>query len=448
MSLRRLNLCFCDLFDMLESCVESIDNAKKRAIYAQIEPSIALIKVGVARGAEGQNSLSDIQHNYAAQLEKEGISFSFADVDQGLDAFCEAVREESHKLLSVKPASYHPNILLVMTSGLNVEDVEDSIRRYIPRNDVFPCDEQPLSIPIFAESDLSGSYIRPASPGIMEWEDEGGDVLPSPEASEAPGAAGARPKRREEIRSNRWRRRAGLSRSPSIGQPIPLPNIAHFARIGVSLPHHYNAAGCECPGRASLLTGEYPPVHGVRTSLSKTGNCSELKIDEVPTLGHYLSTAGYDVVYKGEWGLSEVQAMLEHPLLDLLGVERSADEDLQPFGFQGWEAHREEDWYGKSIQITNEAVEYIRRRECVMSAESLRGSEPPPWALVVSYPDIIPDCAELRGEQREQLVDPARPVFSPPGMPVSLSCGNLRDMEARRQAKLDRLRRGGRAARR
>lgn len=147
MSLRRLNLCFCDLFDMLESCVESIDNAKKRAIYAQIEPSIALIKVGVARGADGQNSLSDIQHNYAAQLEKEGISFSFADVDQGLDAFCEAVREESHKLLSVKPASYHPNILLVMTSGLNVEDVEDSIRRYIPRNDVFPCDEQPALHP-------------------------------------------------------------------------------------------------------------------------------------------------------------------------------------------------------------------------------------------------------------------------------------------------------------
>lgn len=184
MSLRRLNLCFCDLFDMLESCVESIDNAKKRAIYAQIEPSIALIKVGVARGADGQNSLSDIQHNYAAQLEKEGISFSFADVDQGLDAFCEAVREESHKLLSVKPASYHPNILLVMTSGLNVEDVEDSIRRYIPRNDVFPCDEQPALHPHLRESDLAAA-TPPASPGIRMVEDEGGDVLPSPEASEA-----------------------------------------------------------------------------------------------------------------------------------------------------------------------------------------------------------------------------------------------------------------------
>lgn len=52
MSLRRLNLCFCDLFDMLENCVESIDVAKKRSIYAQIEPSIALIKVSVLSRSE------------------------------------------------------------------------------------------------------------------------------------------------------------------------------------------------------------------------------------------------------------------------------------------------------------------------------------------------------------------------------------------------------------
>ena len=211
----------------------------------------------------------------------------------------------------------------------------------------------------------------------------------------------------------------------------------------MSLEHHYNAAGCECPGRASVLTGEYPPIHGVRTSLDKTGNCSELKIDVVPTLGHYLSKAGYDVVYKGEWGLSEVQAMLEHPILDLLGVERNADEDLQPFGFQGWEAHMEEDWYARSIQITNEAVEYIRRRECVMSSESLRGSEPPPWALVVSYPDIVPDWNEMKNEMREQLVDLSHPVWSDAQMNASFSCGNLRQMELQRRNRIDLMRQGG-----
>ena len=126
-------------------------------------------------------------------------------MDSGLDAFCEAVREESHRLMSMKPSSYHPNILLVMTSGLNMVDIQDSIRRYIPRNDVFPCDDQPLSIPVFAESDLSGSYVRPSSPGIMEWEDEEGDVLDGGILLDEGDLAKtkAAPKRREEIRSNR-----------------------------------------------------------------------------------------------------------------------------------------------------------------------------------------------------------------------------------------------------
>lgn len=75
-------------------------------------------------------------------------------------------------------------------------------------------------------------------------------------------------------------------------------------------------------------------------------------------------------------------------------MERDAGEDLQPFGFQGWEAHCEGDWYQRSLQTTSEAVEYMRRRQSVMSAQSLRGSQPPPWALVVSYPDIMPNLAE------------------------------------------------------
>ena len=39
-SLRRLFLCMCDLFDMLENCVETIDASKKKSLYIQIEPSI------------------------------------------------------------------------------------------------------------------------------------------------------------------------------------------------------------------------------------------------------------------------------------------------------------------------------------------------------------------------------------------------------------------------
>ena len=127
-------------------------------------------------------------------------------------------------------------------------------------------------------------------------------------------------------------------------------------------------------------------------------------MDEVPTLGHYLAQAGYDVVLKGEWGLSEVQAFQEHPLLDLLGVERDSGDDLHPFGFQGWEAHRDGDWYRRSLQTTSEAVEYVRRRQSVLSSQSLRGSHPPPWALVVSYGDLTPDLVEPAPVVCEQLV--------------------------------------------
>lgn len=44
-SLRRLFLCMCDLFDMLENCVEVLDPVKKKSLYLQIEPSVSLIKV-------------------------------------------------------------------------------------------------------------------------------------------------------------------------------------------------------------------------------------------------------------------------------------------------------------------------------------------------------------------------------------------------------------------
>ena len=45
MSLRRLYLCFTDLIDLLEACAESLDDAKKKSLYAQIEPSVGLIRV-------------------------------------------------------------------------------------------------------------------------------------------------------------------------------------------------------------------------------------------------------------------------------------------------------------------------------------------------------------------------------------------------------------------
>lgn len=349
---------------------------------------------------------------------KEGINFSFTEVDEGLDKFVAGVRKERENLSDGKPISHHPNILLVMTAGLSHREIEESVSRYIPCSEVYPCDDQALS-------HLETPCVRASSPGILDWEDD--------ELYDVDGESQPHPTTRPP--------------SPTIGQPVQFPNIAHFAQSSIMLRHHYNAAGGECPGRASLLTGQLPPIHGVRTSLEKTGERSELKVEDVPTLGHYFAAAGYDVVYKGEWGLSQLQALQEHPILDLLGVEREADEDLQPFGFQSWEVHKEEDWYQRSLQTTTEAIDYIRRRENVISSTSLRGSQPPPWMLVVSYPDVLPDIQHVQEMQEMQEMqekgDPHEPVglehvSSNKGLiSKSLSMGNLRRIDSVRQMEVE-----------
>lgn len=337
-----------------------------------------------------------------------------------LDSFASSVSSERSLLEEKKPVPHHPNILLIMTSGLSNKEIEESIRRYIPRSDIFPCDDHPLVIPSYSESDLSGSYIRPSSPGLLDWEDDCMDLKDA----------------------RKHHRDSPGSSSPSIGHPVQFPNLAHFARSSTVFHHHYTSAGGECPGRATLLTGQLPPIHGVRTSLEKQGIRSELKVDEVPTLGHYLNVAGYDVVYKGEWGLSEVQSLREHPILELLGVDQSDDEDLQPYGFTEWESHDDLGWYNRCVKITSEAVECIRRRESVMSAESMRGSCPPPWALVVSYPDIMPrvekegnwqvivrdtDDIPLSGSWQDfSILQKENLSF---GLTGSLSCNNLHRMD-------------------
>ena len=371
--------------------------------------------------------MSDIRDHFSSILYKEGVSFAFKEVESGLDSFMKAVRKERDSLSDGKPIAQHPNILIVMTCGISNKEIEESISRYIPRSDIFPCED--TVIQTFVDSTVDDSYVHSSSPGILDWQDNDLYGLNIEEDS-SPSS----------IRNSY--ETPNHPSSPSIGQPVRFPNIAHFARLGTVFHHHYNAAGGECPGRATLLTGQLPPIHGVRTSLEKTGERSELKVDEVPTMGHYFSAAGYDVVYKGEWGLSQLQALQEHPLLDLLGVERDSDEDLQPFGFQGWEAHKEEDWYERASQTTNEALEYIRRRESVISEEGLRGNQPPPWSLIVSYPDVLPDMKQLP----EKTTCPFSPSLSSSQGSISIekptirhiqSSGNLRKRNSFNQSDVD-----------
>src|SRR5271167_4813635 len=80
---------------------------------------------------------------------------------------------------------------------------------------------------------------------------------------------------------------------------------------GVSFDRHYAMAVACAPSRASLLTGQYPSLHGVTQTdgLAKSPDDKDmfwLAPDTVPTLGDWLRAGGYRTFYKGKWHASHV----------------------------------------------------------------------------------------------------------------------------------------------
>jgi arylsulfatase A-like enzyme/putative intracellular protease/amidase len=126
-----------------------------------------------------------------------------------------------------------------------------------------------------------------------------------------------------------------------------------FDENGVAFMHHYTGSLACVPSRPTLLTGQYPDVHGVTQTngLGKQDDDSRmrwLRPGEVPTIGHWFRAAGYDTHYDGKWHVSH--ADLTDPetgdrlntnddigKVDTDAVRRYLDEDpLGPFGFSGW----------------------------------------------------------------------------------------------------------------
>ncbi len=126
-----------------------------------------------------------------------------------------------------------------------------------------------------------------------------------------------------------------------------------FAEHGVSFERHYTGSLACVPSRPTLFTGQYPDLHGVTQTdgLGKQYDDSRLRWlppGEVPTLGNWFSTAGYDTHYDGKWHISH--ADLTDPstgetlatndddgVIDDAAVRRYLDADpLAPYGFSGW----------------------------------------------------------------------------------------------------------------
>jgi arylsulfatase A-like enzyme len=106
----------------------------------------------------------------------------------------------------------------------------------------------------------------------------------------------------------------------------------HLRQNGVSFKHHYPMAAACAPSRASLLTGQYPSLHGVTQTdgVSKDANNSDemfwLAPDTVPTLGDWFRAGGYRTFFKGKWHASHAHLDAD----DGKGYVLSIDDDGKP----------------------------------------------------------------------------------------------------------------------
>ncbi|WP_076108191.1 sulfatase-like hydrolase/transferase [Mycobacterium colombiense] len=126
-----------------------------------------------------------------------------------------------------------------------------------------------------------------------------------------------------------------------------------FDDHGVSFARHYTGSLACVPSRPTIFTGHYPDLHGVTQTdgIGKTADDSRmrwLRQGEVPTLGNWFRTAGYDTHYDGKWHISHADLIDpatgrslatndDDGTVDPAAVRRYLQADpLAPFGFSGW----------------------------------------------------------------------------------------------------------------
>ena len=135
--------------------------------------------------------------------------------------------------------------------------------------------------------------------------------------------------------------------------------MERLQQTGVSFRHHYPMSAACAPSRASLLTGQYPSLHGVTQTdgIAKSADGEDmfwLAPDAVPTLGDWFRAGGYRTFYKGKWHASHAHLDADDGEGFLLSIDDDGtpiEENIQrylkadlldDFGFSEWvgpEAH-------------------------------------------------------------------------------------------------------------
>ena len=120
-----------------------------------------------------------------------------------------------------------------------------------------------------------------------------------------------------------------------------LPARERLRANGLSFNRAY-IASCACsPSRASLLTGLYPAQHGVTRVLQSNDPFSADQTNQTILSSHtqnmakMLTTAGYNVVYKGKWHLTKPSQFNEE-LGCLYWSDIDSEQVAEKYGFTQW----------------------------------------------------------------------------------------------------------------
>jgi len=132
-----------------------------------------------------------------------------------------------------------------------------------------------------------------------------------------------------------------------------LPGQQAIRARSTELHRHYAASTACVPSRASLFTGHYPSLHGVRATDGAAKSALDADVtwldpNTVPTMGHYCRAAGYRTLYRGKWHISHADLTTPDTRTSLASSDAQgkiiepnhslyrAANRLTPYGFDGW----------------------------------------------------------------------------------------------------------------
>ena len=212
-----------------------------------------------------------------------------------------------------------------------------------------------------------------------------------------------------------------------------LPARTRLLAEGVQFHRHYAGATACAPSRATLFTGQYPSLHGVKSTDGLAKYATDVQMQwldpgTVPTLGHWFQAAGYRTYYKGKWHISHanISAPGSHDGIkasDAQGrvlqemVELYAKTDrLEPFGFGGWVGREP---HGADLADAGSVRDTIFADQVAdLFGELGRDDDPRPWLAVASF--VNPHDIIFAGPAWDML-GLARPDDTVPDIPEAPS---------------------------